>query len=46
MDHKDKTTIQEIIQFLIDNEQYGDNWKKHIDLLQKVCDEIKEDEKS
>ncbi len=43
---KDKTTIQEIIQFLIDNEQYGDNWNKHIDLLQKISTEIEEDEKS
>ena len=36
-----KTTLQEVIQFLIDNEQYGDDWKKHIDLLQKISDKIK-----
>ncbi len=43
MDHKDKIRIQEVIQFLIDNEQYGDNWKEHIDILQKVYDEIEDE---
>ena len=38
---ENKTTLQEVIQFLIDNEQYGDDWKKHIDLLQKIKDKIK-----
>ena len=46
MDDKDKIRIQEVIQFLIDNEQYGDNWKEHITTLQKVRDEIEEDEES
>ncbi len=37
----EKLKIQQVIAFLIDNEQYGDDWKEHIDILQKVCDEIK-----
>ena len=38
---EDKIRIQEVIEFLIENEQYGDNWKEHIDTLEKVRDEIK-----
>jgi hypothetical protein len=30
---KTSELIQEVIQFLIDNEQYGDNWEEHIDVL-------------
>jgi hypothetical protein len=41
---ENKTTLQEVIQFLIDNEQYGDDWKKHINLLQKINDKIKIEE--
>lgn len=44
MDPEDKIRIQEVIQFLIDNEQYGDDWKKHINTLQKVRDEIEDEE--
>ncbi len=36
----EKLKIQQVIAFLIDNEQYGDDWKEHIDILQKVCDKI------
>jgi len=39
-----KLKIQQVIAFLIDNEQYGDDWKEHIDILQKVCDEIEDEE--
>jgi len=39
----EKLKIQQVIAFLIDNEQYGDDWKEHIDILQKVCDKIEED---
>ena len=37
----EKLKIQQVIAFLMDNEQYGDDWKEHIDILQKVCNEIK-----
>lgn len=40
----EKLKIQQVIAFLIDNEQYGDDWKEHIDILQKVCDEIEDEE--
>ncbi len=30
--------IQEVIDFLIDNEQYGDDWKEHIDILTYVVE--------
>jgi hypothetical protein len=33
---KTSELIQEVIQFLIDNEQYGDNWKEHIDVLNQL----------
>jgi hypothetical protein len=28
--------IQEVIQFLIDNEQYGDDWEEHIAVLNQL----------
>jgi len=36
--------IQEVIDFLIGNEQYGDDWKKHIDALIELLNQNKEDE--
>ena len=36
--------IQEIIDFLIDNEQYGDDWKEHIDAINKLLNQNKEDD--
>mgnify|MGYP003656028004 CR=1 FL=1 len=36
--------IQEVIDFLIDNEQYGDDWEKHIDAINKLLNQNKEDE--
>ena len=36
MSEEDRKKIQEVIQFLIDNEQYGDDWKEHIDVLQNL----------
>ena len=31
--------IAEVISFLIDNEQYGNDWGKHIELLNKLRNE-------
>ena len=36
--------IQEVIDFLIGNEQYGDDWKEHIDALNKLLNQYKEDD--
>ena len=36
--------IQEVITFLINNEQYGDDWSKHIDALNNLINQNKEDE--
>lgn len=33
--------IQEVIQFLMDNEQYGDDWSQHIDLLNNLLNQNK-----
>ena len=38
--------IQEVIDFLIDNEQYGDDWEEHIDAINKLLNQNKEDERS
>lgn len=35
--------IQEVIDFLIDNEQYGDDWKEHIDVLLKLQNQNKDE---
>ena len=32
--------LQEVIDFLVANEQYGDNWEDHITLLIKIKLEI------
>tara|TARA_R100001460_G_scaffold78214_4_gene119190 strand:+ start:83 stop:220 length:138 start_codon:yes stop_codon:yes gene_type:complete len=32
--------LQEIIDFLVANEQYGDNWEEHITLLIKIYNNI------
>tara|TARA_R100000654_G_scaffold2251_4_gene8263 strand:+ start:3597 stop:3836 length:240 start_codon:yes stop_codon:yes gene_type:complete len=40
----EKLKIQQVIAFLGENEQYGDDWQEHIDILQKVCDEIEDEE--
>ena len=36
---KEISLIDEVINFLIDNEQYGDDWGEHIDTLQKIIDQ-------
>ena len=36
---KDNKLIAEVISFLMDNEQYGDNWGEHIELLNKLINE-------
>ena len=33
---KERQLINEVINFLVDNEQYGDDWGEHIDTLQKI----------
>jgi len=40
---KEIELIHEIIQFLIDNEQYGDDWSEHIDALHKLLNQIKDE---
>ena len=35
--------IQEVIDFLIGNEQYGDDWKEHIDALNELLNQNQED---
>ena len=32
----DNKLIAEVISFLMDNEQYGDDWGEHIELLNKL----------
>ena len=38
-----KELIQEVITFLIDNEQYGDDWSKHIDVLNELLNQNKDE---
>ena len=33
--------LQEVITFLIDNEQYGDDWSQHIDALNNLINQNK-----
>ncbi len=35
--------IQEVIIFLIANEQYGDDWSEHIDALNELLNQNKDD---
>jgi len=35
----DNKLIAEVISFLMDNEQYGDNWEEHIKLLNTLTNE-------
>ena len=35
----DNKLIAEVISFLMDNEQYGDNWEEHIKLLNTLANE-------
>ena len=35
--------IQEVIDLLIANEQYGDHWKEHIDALNKLLNQNKDE---
>ena len=36
---KERQLINQVINFLVDNEQYGDDWGEHIDTLQKIIDQ-------
>lgn len=40
MNNKDipwiKLKIEEVLNFLTENEQYGDNWKEHIEVLEEL----------
>jgi hypothetical protein len=39
----DKELIQEVITFLIDNEQYGYDWSQHIDALNNLINQNKDE---
>ena len=36
---KKNELLNEVISFLMDNEQYGDDWGEHIELLNKLTEE-------
>ena len=36
MSKKDKVKIEQVINFLTENEQYGDDWKEHIKVLENL----------
>ncbi len=38
MSKQDKVKIEEIVNFLTENEQYGDNWKEHIKVLENLLE--------
>ena len=38
MSKKDKVKIEEVINFLTENEQYGDNWEEHIKVLDNLLE--------
>lgn len=44
MKDSERNLIEEVITFLMDNEQYGDDWGSHIELLQKLMVQNNEDE--
>ncbi len=39
----EKKLIQEVIAFLMDNEQYGDDWSQHIDTLNNLLKQNKDE---
>ena len=41
MKKEDKNIIKNIIVFLEENEQYGDNWKNEIRVLKEILTKIK-----
>ena len=38
MSKKDKVKIEQVINFLTENEQYGDDWKEHIKVLENLLE--------
>ena len=38
MSKQDKVKIEEVLNFLTENEQYGDNWKEHIKVLDNLLE--------
>ena len=36
---EDNKLLNEVISFLMDNEQYGDDWGEYIELLNKLTEE-------
>ena len=36
---EERSLIHEVIKFLVENEQYGDDWGKHINALQKIIEQ-------
>lgn len=42
---KDNKLLNEVISFLMDNEQYGDDWGEHIELLNKQTNNMNKQDK-
>jgi len=38
MSKQDKVKIEEVMNFLTENEQYRDNWKEHIKVLENLLE--------
>jgi len=36
---EERSLIHEVINFLVENEQYGDDWGEHINTLQKIIEQ-------
>lgn len=43
MNEEDKNIIKNIILFLEENEQYGDNWENELKVLNKILTKTKEE---
>ena len=38
MSKKDKVKIKQVINFLTENQEYGDDWKEHVKLLENLLE--------
>ena len=36
---EERSLVHEVINFLVENEQYGDDWGEHINTLQKIIEQ-------
>ena len=36
---EERSLIHKVIKFLVENEQYGDDWGEHINTLQKIIEQ-------